>query len=159
MSARSLRWLTPTTGIRHFYRIVETLLAARQARTYVDPSIDRLPLAVLPAGALVVCFSPLVDEVAVEAIRDLRERAHPVVVVDVLTEEDIVVGGSEDQLALRIWRLERAAVTTSLERIGVRVVPYAEVVGGGHGRPTLHSGHGCCRDDGRLLREAERRGP
>jgi uncharacterized protein (DUF58 family) len=136
----SLRWLTPTTGIRHFYRIVETLLAARQARTYVDPSIDRLPLAVLPAGALVVCFSPLVDEVAVEAIRDLRERAHPVVVVDVLTEEDIVVGGSEDQLALRIWRLERAAVTTSLERIGVRVVPYAEVVGGGLGWLRLTGG-------------------
>ena len=29
--------------------------------------------------------------------------------------------------------------------------------GGVHGRPTVHSGHGCCRDDGRVLREAERR--
>jgi uncharacterized protein (DUF58 family) len=127
----SLRWLTPTTGVRHFYRIVETLLAARQARTYVDPSVDRLPLAVLPSGALVVCFSPLVDEVAIEAVRDLRERAHPVVVVDVLTEEEIELRGGVDDLALRIWRLERLAVAESLERIGVRVVPYHEVEEGG----------------------------
>ena len=27
---------------------------------------------------------------------------------------------------------------------------------GSHGRPTVHSAHGCCRDDGRLFREAER---
>ena len=26
---------------------------------------------------------------------------------------------------------------------------------GTHGRPTVHSAHGCCRDDGRLLREAQ----
>jgi uncharacterized protein (DUF58 family) len=117
--------------VRHFYRIVETLLAARQARTYVDPSVDRLPLAVLPSGALVVCVSPLVDEVAIEAVRDLRERAHPVVVVDVLTEEEIELRGGVDDLALRIWRLERLAVAESLERIGVRVVPYHEVEEGG----------------------------
>jgi len=123
----ALRWLTPTTGSRQFYRVVETLLQARQARTYVDPSVDRIPLAALPNGALVVCFSPLLDSVAVEAVRDLRERAHPVVVVDVLTERGVDVRGDEDQLALRIWRLERAAVRRSLERIGVRVVPHAEL--------------------------------
>lgn len=126
----SLRWLMPTTGIRHFYRVVETLLEARQARTYVDPSVDRIPLAVLPSGAVVVVFSPLVEQLAVGAVRDLRERAHPVVVVDVLTEEDIDPVTTTDQLALRIWRLERAAVRSSLERIGVRVVPYAEVAEG-----------------------------
>ncbi|MGH3386596.1 MAG: DUF58 domain-containing protein [Nocardioidaceae bacterium] len=129
----SLRWLAPTTGTRHFYRIVETLLAARQARTYVDPSVDRLPLAVLPSGALVVCFSPLVDALAVETVRDLRERAHPVVVVDVLTETDIHPESADDELALRVWRLERAAVTSSLERIGARVVPFAEVAEGSLG--------------------------
>ena len=30
---------------------------------------------------------------------------------------------------------------------------------GVHGRPTVHSAHGCCRDDGRLLREAQRGRP
>lgn len=126
----SLRWLTPTTGVRHFYRIVEILLEARQARTYVDPSIDRLPRAMLPSGALVVCFSPLLDDVSLEAIRDLRERAHPVVVVDVLTGEHQRLRGPLDELAMRIWRLERAAIISSLHGIGVSVVPYAEISGG-----------------------------
>ncbi|MDP9444662.1 MAG: DUF58 domain-containing protein [Actinomycetota bacterium] len=127
----SLRWLTPTTGTRHFYRVVEVLLEARQARTYVDPSIDRLPAAVLPSGALVVCFSPLLDDVALEAIRDLRERAHPVVVVDVLTADRQPLRGPVDELAMRLWRLERDAIVTSLHRIGVSMVSYAEVSGGG----------------------------
>ena len=129
----SLRWLMPATGIRHFYRVVETLLEARQARTFVDPSVDRIPLAVLPSGAEVVVFSPLVDAHAVEAVRDLRERAHPVVVVDVLSEDDIDAVTATDELALRIWRLERAAVRSSLQRIGVRVVPRSEAVEGAMG--------------------------
>lgn len=126
----SLRWLAPTTGTRHFYRIVETLLQARQARTYVHPSIDRLPLVALPSGALVVCFTPLVDNLAVQALRTLRERSHPVVVVDMLAEPGITVRTADDDLALRIWRLTRAATRSSLEAIGVRVVPYSEVSGG-----------------------------
>ena len=126
----SLRWLAPTTGTRHFYRIVETLLQARQARTYVHPSIDRLPLVALPSGALVVCFSPLVDDLVVQALQALRERAHPVVVVDMLAEHGITVRSADDELALRIWRLTRAATQSSLASIGVRVVPYAEVSGG-----------------------------
>ncbi|MPZ60284.1 MAG: DUF58 domain-containing protein [Propionibacteriales bacterium] len=124
----ALRWLTPTTGNRHFYRVVETLLQARQARTYVDPSLDRLPLAVLPTGALVVCFSPMLDDLVVEAIRDLRERAHPVVVVDVLTLDERPA--PRDELAVRLWRLERQALSASLRRIGIRVVPYADTVHG-----------------------------
>ncbi len=129
----TLRWLTPATGNRHFYRIIETLLQSRQSRTFVDPSIDRLPLAVLPSGAMVVCFTPLLDEVSIEAIRDLRERAHPVVVVDVLGDEDFAVRDDTDRLARTIWRLEREALVDSLQRIGVRVVSHSEVAGGSLG--------------------------
>jgi uncharacterized protein (DUF58 family) len=135
-----LRWLTPTSGVRQFYRIIETLLQARQARTYVDPSLDRLPLAALPAGALVVCFSPLLDDIVVEALRELRQRAHPVVVVDVLTEQEVPRPDGIGELGLRIWRLEREALTTSLERIGVRVVPHADVTGGSLGWLRLPAG-------------------
>ena len=142
----SLRWLTPTTGTRHFYRIVETLLQARQARTYVHPSVDRLPLTALPSGALVVCFSPLVDELAIRALRELRERAHPVVVVDVLDEAAVRPAQSvDDEVALRIWRLGRAAVRTSLERIGVRVVSYNDVAGGTLGWLRLAGEHTAVR--------------
>jgi uncharacterized protein (DUF58 family) len=126
----SLRWLTPTTGVRHFYRVVEVLLEARQTRTYVDPSLDRLPSSVLPSGALVVCFTPLLDELVIEAIRDLRERAHPVVVVDVLSAENQQLRGGLDVLAMRIWRLEREAIASSLTSLGASVIPYAVVTGG-----------------------------
>jgi uncharacterized protein (DUF58 family) len=144
----SLRWLSPTTGMRHFYRIVETLLEARQARTYVDPSLDRVPLAVLPRRALVVCFSSLVDDTVLEALRDLRERGHPVVAVDVLTPMggDTAGEGSpmSDELARRLWELERDATRRSLRRIGVDVVGYDELVPGSlqwlADTPTLRAG-------------------
>jgi uncharacterized protein (DUF58 family) len=144
----SLRWLSPTTGMRHFYRIVETLLEARQARTYVDPSLDRVPLAVLPRRALVVCFSSLVDDTVLEALRDLRERGHPVVAVDVLTPMggDTAGPGSpmSDELARRLWGLERDATRRSLRRIGVDVVGYDELVPGSlqwlADTPTLRAG-------------------
>lgn len=140
----SLRWLTPTTGMRHFYRIVETLLEARQARTYVDPSLDRVPLAVLPSGALVICFSSLLDDVVLEAIRDLRQRGHPVVVVDVLPASVPDDVEAPDELAGRIWRLERAATRESLQRIGVSVVGYDSLVPGSLGwladTPTMRAG-------------------
>ena len=126
----SLRWLTPTTGVRHFYRVVEVLLEARQARTYVDPSLDRLPGSMLPNGALVVCFTPLLDDLVLEAIRDLRERAHPVVVVDVLSAEHQRVWGRLDELAMRLWRLEREAIASSLSSLGASVVPYTVLAGG-----------------------------
>ncbi|MGH3356472.1 MAG: DUF58 domain-containing protein [Nocardioidaceae bacterium] len=140
-----LRWMTPTTGLRHFYRIVETLLEARQARTYVDPSLDRVPLAVLPSGALVICFSALVDEVVLEAIRDLRQRNHPVVVVDVLSvDAQRLSEPPPDDLAMRIWRLERGATRASLTRIGVSVLSYDELIPGSldwlAGTPTMRAG-------------------
>ena len=68
----------------------------------------------------------------------------------------------------RPWRAARSAgSSSSVGRRSTRsLVPEAQPeerpgVGrassrGVHGRPTVHSAHGCCRDDGRLLREAER---
>ena len=47
-----------------------------------------------------------------------------------LAEPGITVRSADDELALRIWRLTRAATQSSLTSIGVRVVPYADVSGG-----------------------------
>lgn len=126
----TLSWLTPGSGARHRYHVLEALLQARQARTYVDPTIDRIPMAVLPSGALVVCFSPLLDESILEAVRDLRQRGHPVVAVDVLTAATPELPPDHDNLALRIWRLERESTRQSLRRLGVSVVDYDELMPG-----------------------------
>jgi hypothetical protein len=45
--------------------------------------LRRVPRAALPAGALVVVFSPLLDQRFVEALRDMRERGFTMLVVDV----------------------------------------------------------------------------
>jgi len=141
----TLRWLTPGSGTRHLYLVLEALLQARQARTYVDPSLDRIPMAVLPHGALVVCFSPLVDDTILEAIRDLRQRGHPVVTVDVLPAATPDLHAVDDDLALRIWRLERDAVRSSLRRLGVSVVDNDDLLPGSlhwlAGTPTLSARH------------------
>ncbi|MGH3487179.1 MAG: DUF58 domain-containing protein [Actinopolymorphaceae bacterium] len=134
----TLRWLAPDVGTRQYYRIVETLLSSRLDNRFLEPELAHLPPQALPPGALAFVFSPLIDLRAVEAIRDLRERGHPVVVIDVLTGEPPVapverVGRHrlrEQQLALRIWRLEREALVHRLQSIGVTVLEWDEGAGG-----------------------------
>ena len=79
-----MRWIAPGIGQRQFFRIVESVLDVRSLYSYVSPDMAWIPPAVLPAGALVIMFSPLLDERAIDAVIDLRERGYPVIVTDVL---------------------------------------------------------------------------
>jgi uncharacterized protein (DUF58 family) len=93
----------------------------------------------LPPGALVVVFSPLLDQRFVEALRDMRERGFSIIVVDVLNTEPPArrritwqggLGGirvsspraDTDRLARRLWRMEQDAIRFSLRELGVPVV-------------------------------------
>jgi uncharacterized protein (DUF58 family) len=138
----ALRWLAPDVGTRQYYRIVETLLASRLDDSFLEPELAHLPPQALPPGALAFVFTPLLDPRAVEAVRDLRERGHPVVVVDVLsTAPDEVSppqrpGGRDGRrqvrarrLATRVWRLERDVLVHGLQSIGVTVLAWDEEVG------------------------------
>jgi uncharacterized protein (DUF58 family) len=134
------RWLTPGLGRRQVYRIIDSLLAgalAAETGGYAHgASIARLPRAALPPGALVVVFSPLLDQRFVEALRDMRERGFSLLVVDVLNTEPQArrriswrggLGGSSpradtDRLARRLWRMEQDAIRFSLRELGVPVV-------------------------------------
>jgi uncharacterized protein (DUF58 family) len=118
------RWLSPSAGHQHFYRIAEALLDARQYSA-VPPDLSRIPRAALPPGALVVVFSPLLDKRALDIIADLRERRFPLVVVDVLRHEPPVSRRNRiGALALRLWRLDRWALRLSLTELGVPVVTW-----------------------------------
>lgn len=119
-----LTWLAPAPGNRHFYRIAELVIAARY-ESAVTPDLDRIPRTALPPGALVVLFSPLLDDRALGAIRDLRQRRFPLIVVDVLRHEPPAARGSAvPGLALRLWRLDRAALRLSLADLGVPVLAW-----------------------------------
>jgi uncharacterized protein (DUF58 family) len=118
-----LRWIAPGIGPRQFYRIVESVLDVRSLYSFVAPDMTWIPPAVLPAGALVIMFSPLLDERAIDAVINLRERGYPVIVTDVLgTAPAPSVGPAGPGLALRLWRLERQALRYRLESLGIPVV-------------------------------------
>ncbi|TDD88721.1 DUF58 domain-containing protein [Actinomadura rubrisoli] len=116
-----IRWLRPDLGERHFYRIVEAVLDAWREPGYRRPHVTRIPPPALPPGTLVLVFSPLLDHDAIEVVRNLRERGFETIVVDVLREEPPVAA---DDLALRLWRLERAVLVRRMADLGIPVVPW-----------------------------------
>jgi uncharacterized protein (DUF58 family) len=115
------RWLVPGLGRRQVYRIIDSMLASNAGWTR-GTSLRRLPRAALPPGALVVAFSPLLDQRFVETLRDMRERGFTMLVVDVLNTEPPSRRGSVDRLARRIWQMEQEAIRFSLRELGIPVV-------------------------------------
>ena len=120
-----LRWLGPAAGDRQFYRIAEMMLAARYD-SFVTPDVGRIPRTALPPGTLVVVFSPLLDPRGFGAISDLRQRGFPLIVVDTLRDEPAAGSRADARLALRLWRLDRAATRASLRTLGIPVLQWSE---------------------------------
>ena len=119
-------WLVPRLGRRQLYRIIDSMLSspvlADTGGYSRGASFRRLPRAALPPGALVVVFSPLLDQRFVEALRDMRERGFTMLVVDVLNAQPPARRRSEDRMARQIWRMEQEAIRFSLSQLGVPVV-------------------------------------
>src|SRR2546423_15075622 len=65
------------------YRIVEALLNTEITLSYAWKEIDVLPRGTLPAKALVLALTPLLDDRAVSALLDLRARGFDLVVIEV----------------------------------------------------------------------------
>lgn len=119
-----LRWLGPAPGERHFYRIAELMLGVRY-ESEITPDLDRIPRTALPPGALVVLFTPLLDQRTLGVVADLRERGFPLVIVDILsTEPQPSPRTRAADLAVRIWRLDRAALRSGLAGSGIPVVQW-----------------------------------
>ena len=119
-------WLAPGLGRRQVYRIIDAMLASpllADTGGYArGASFRRLPRAALPPGALVVVFSPLLDQRFVETLRDMRERGFTMLVIDVLNAQPPARRRGVDRMARRIWRMEQEAIRFSLRELGVPVV-------------------------------------
>jgi uncharacterized protein (DUF58 family) len=124
-----VRWLAPDLGRKHFYRVVEALLDV-QAGTGTAPSdLAGFPRTVLPRGAAVVVFSPLLDERVINAVADLRRRGYGLAVVDVLRVEPRARPEADyDPIAIRMWRLGRRGIRHRLAELGVPVGTWGEGV-------------------------------
>ena len=116
-----LGWLQPGTGLAQLYRIIESLIESEVVGNFAWKGADLLPRRVLPPQALVIALSPLTDERSGLALLDLRARGFDLVVIDVSHGEALAGRSETDRLALRIWKLRRAAMRSRLERAGVPV--------------------------------------
>lgn len=76
------RWLGADIGQRQFYRVLDTVLGAGEG--FENTTGTLAPRAAVPAGAVVIAFSTLLDTEFALALIDLRKRGHVVVAVDVL---------------------------------------------------------------------------
>jgi uncharacterized protein (DUF58 family) len=118
------RWLAPGIGDRHFYRIAEAVLDVRRYPTELPADLTRIPRPALPPAALAIVFTPLLDDAAITAIHDLHRRGNPTLVIDVLDREPYPGRRSAvaATLALRLWRLDRAALHRTLTEHGIPVI-------------------------------------
>jgi uncharacterized protein (DUF58 family) len=124
-----LTWLLPESGTRQLYAIIDTLLTSDIVHSYAVRGVDVLPPRTLPAKALVLAITPLLDDRTAAALLDLRARGYDLIVVEVspleLLEPD---PASSTQLTLRLWRLSREALRWRYEQVGVPVATWREGV-------------------------------
>jgi uncharacterized protein (DUF58 family) len=125
----SLRWLTPGMGMGQRYRIVDSLLESEIVFNYAWKDVSIIPARTLPAQALVLAISPLLDERTVEALADLRARGYDLAIVEVSPVAFAAPGPSEaDRLAHRLWLLRREELRARYERLGVAVATWRDDV-------------------------------
>jgi uncharacterized protein (DUF58 family) len=141
-----VRWLQPGSGQLALYRLLDTLMETQIFATVGWRNIHQLPPRTLPPKALILALTPLLDERATAALFDLLARGYDLAVIDVspLIPSDgdrqaaprhqrsrrLALGrrGSAgpaiDELALRLWALERAALRHRYQQLGVPVVEW-----------------------------------
>jgi uncharacterized protein (DUF58 family) len=111
----ALSWLTGSPGTRQLYRIVDALLSSQVRPSFRWHGVTHVPPRLLPARALVIALSPLLDERGIAALLDVRARGYDLVVLEIspLTQGDTP--------ALRLWRLQRDALRNRFEALGIPV--------------------------------------
>lgn len=122
-----LSWLLPASGTRQLYRIVDSLLQLDVQMSFAMKNIDVLPPRTLPAKALVLAITPLLDPRSTAALIDLRARGYDLVAVEVSPVPFVQPHDDElSQLSYRLWRLSRDALRRRYERAGVPVVAWTD---------------------------------
>ena len=116
----SIRWLVPSMGLGQSYRIVDTLISAQAAVSFVWKGVDLIPPRSLPAKALIIALTPLVDDRTIEALLDLRGRGFDLAVVEVSPETLLPPPADAFNGTIRrLWAMERELMRDRFRRLGV----------------------------------------
>ena len=123
----TIDWVKPAAGAVQYERLAEVLLRAGVVFTYVSKDLALVPPRVLPAQALVIAVTALLDQRFTRAVTDLAGRGFDVVVLVVSAVDvtrRVLIGSELDDAACRLWALERRAVVAELERHAIRVLQW-----------------------------------
>ena len=123
----AFRWLKPGVGRAHFQTLLDQLLEANVVFSYVTRDLALVPRRVLPPQALIIAISPLVDERFVYAVQNLRARDFTVLLLTVspvAVMRAVVQSSAVNDLACRLWTLERAAQLGMLRQQGFAVLEW-----------------------------------
>jgi uncharacterized protein (DUF58 family) len=120
-------WVRPGSGRAHYERIADSLLRTDVVFTYVTKDLKLVPPRVLPPHAFIVALTPLLDGRFTQAAVDLVARGFDVLVLVVSPVELMrarLNASPIDQLACRLWTLERRARLEELRRHGLPVIEW-----------------------------------
>nr|WP_213452914.1 DUF58 domain-containing protein [Micromonospora sp. NBRC 107566] len=120
------RRLRPASGRRQYLTVLEWLLDVKAEATPFDPYERVFAFQPLSANALLVVFTPLIDERSGPMLARLARSGRFVVAVDTMPAGvEPPVRGAWTRVAYRLWKLERENVVGQLREHGVPVVPWA----------------------------------
>ncbi|HEX5499140.1 MAG TPA: DUF58 domain-containing protein, partial [Thermomicrobiales bacterium] len=117
-----LRWLRPGMGPVQRIRMIESLIETGVVFSYAWKELAAMPPGVLPPKALIVALTPLLDERAIDVLLDLGGRGFDLAIIEISPMPFVApAAGLTDELAFRIWRLEREALRDRFIRLGVPI--------------------------------------
>lgn len=120
-----LRWLVPGMGLRQRYLIAEALIDTHVVLSFAWKGIGVIPPRTLPPKAMVVALTPLLDDRSVRALLDLRGRGFDLVVVEISPLSFVSPGAHRvDELAFRLWVLQRDVLRLQFQSMGVPVAAW-----------------------------------
>jgi uncharacterized protein (DUF58 family) len=123
----TIDWVRPGSGRVQYERLAATLLRASVVFTYVSKDLTLVPPRVLPPHALVIALTPLLDSRFARAALDLAARGFDLVVL-VVSPVDVTRAmlprSPANDLACRLWALERRAQLDEFRRHGLRVLEW-----------------------------------
>lgn len=123
-----IRWVRPGSGPAQLERVLDALVAAEPVFTYVRKDLAMVPPRVLPPQALVIALSPLLDPRFVDAVGDLVARGFDLVVLapsPIDITRATLVRSPVDELACRLWAVERRTRLAELRRGGLAILDWA----------------------------------
>ena len=123
-----IHWVRPASGRVQYERLADALARAGVVFTYVAKDLAMVPPRVLPPQALVIAVTPLLDPRFITATLDLAARGFDLVVLVVspveVTRATLRPSLAND-LACRLWRLDRRARLGDLRAQGLRVIEWS----------------------------------